>query len=95
MDRSTFRTSTPSGTLSTSGAKLRMLVTPAETSRSHTACADPAGVAITPIATLCRVTRASSSSTWRTVSLAILLPTMAGSLSSMAAIVKPRETNPP
>ena len=72
-----------------------MLVTPAETSRSQTACADPAGVAITPIATLCLATRASSSSTCLTVSLAILLPTIAGSESSMAEIVKPRETKPP
>jgi hypothetical protein len=33
MDRSTFRTSTPGGTLSTTGAKLRMLVIPAARSR--------------------------------------------------------------
>src|SRR5215470_5652823 len=95
IDRSTLRTSTPSGTLSTMGAKFKTLVTPAATSRSHTTCADPAGVAITPIATLSLATTASSSSTWRTVSLAILLPTIAVSESSMAAIVKPRETKPP
>ncbi len=48
--RSTLRTSTSSGTTSTSGAKLRMLPTPAATSRSHTSWAAVAGVAITPIA---------------------------------------------
>ena len=52
MDRSTLRTSTPSGTESTVGAKLRMLVTPASTSRSQTSWAAAAGVAITPMATL-------------------------------------------
>src|SRR5690606_24165848 len=47
MERSTLRTSTVSGTLSTTGAKLRMLVTPAATTRSHTSCAAAAGVAST------------------------------------------------
>ena len=37
--RSTLRTSTCAGTDSTTGAKLRMLVTPAATSRSQTSCA--------------------------------------------------------
>ena len=50
MARSTLRTSTPSGTDSTHGAKLRMLVTPAATSWSATAWAAAAGVAMTPIA---------------------------------------------
>src|SRR5690606_25514598 len=49
MARSTLRTSTPSGTESTHGAKLRMLVTPAATRRSATCCAAVAGVAITVI----------------------------------------------
>src|SRR5690606_23500148 len=51
MERSTLRTSTPSGTFSTVGAKFRMEVTPAATSRSQTCWAAPAGVAITPIDT--------------------------------------------
>ena len=58
MDRSTLRTSTPSGTESTAGAKLRMLVTPAPTSRSQTDCAAAAGVAMTPMATACSRRRA-------------------------------------
>src|ERR1039458_8433132 len=59
MDRSTLRTSTPPGTLRTTGAKLRMLVTPVATSRSQTACAVPAGVAMTPMDTRCRATTCS------------------------------------
>ena len=51
MDMSTLRTSTWSGTDSTLGAKFRMLLTPAATSRSQTSWATCAGVAITPIAT--------------------------------------------
>ena len=50
-----------SGTASTAGAKFRMLLTPAATSRSQTSCATAAGVAITPMATPCRATSASRS----------------------------------
>ena len=39
----------PSGTSSTTGAKFRMLVTPAATSRSQTSWAAAAGVAMTPM----------------------------------------------
>src|SRR5437764_8562624 len=49
MERSTFRRDTSSGTCSTVGAKLRMLLTPAETSRSAAAWAAPAVVATMPI----------------------------------------------
>ena len=51
MDRSTLRTSTPSGTAITDGAKLRMLVMPQATIRSATSWAAVAGAAMTPIAT--------------------------------------------
>src|ERR1019366_4968971 len=94
IDRSTLRTSTPDGTSSTTGAKLRMLVTPADTRRSQTACAAPAGVAITPIATESRTTTDSISSAGRTTCRAILLPTTSGSESNSAAIRNPREANP-
>src|SRR5690606_9140801 len=46
IDRSTFRTATPSGTVTMAGAKLRMLVTPAATSASATPCAASPGVAM-------------------------------------------------
>ena len=52
----------PSGTESTAGAKLRMLVTPAATSRSQTPWAAAAGVAMTPMATRSPATISSSSS---------------------------------
>ena len=65
-----------------------MLVTPAETSRSQTACADPAGVAMTPIATLCVATTASSSSTCRTVSLPILLAAQQAYFQTSLALVQ-------
>src|SRR3984957_17899968 len=95
MDRSTLRTSTWSGTVSTTGAKLRMLVTPTATSRSHTPWAVPAGVAITPMDTWCRRTTASIVSACCTASPAIMVPTIAGSESSRAAMRKPREAKPP
>src|SRR5579875_317183 len=95
IDRSTLRTSTPAGTFSTTGAKFKMLVTPAATSRSHMAWATPAGTAITPIAILLLATTASSSLAWRTITEPSLRPTRDRSLSSTADIRKPRETKPP
>ena len=38
-DRSTWRTSTPAGATRVTGAKFKMLLTPAATRRSHTDCA--------------------------------------------------------
>src|SRR5215813_14761139 len=96
MDRSTLRTSTPAGTMSTTGAKLRMLVTPAATSRSQTPCAAAAGVAITPMDTPRSATTASIASLLPTTCpAAISVPTTVGSASSTAAMRKPREANPP
>ncbi len=95
MERSTLRTSTPSGTVSTVGAKFRMLVTPASTSRSQTCWAAPGGVVMTPIETCWLSTMDSSSSMWRTGRPAALLPTTVGSASSRAATRKPREAKPP
>src|SRR5260370_1451671 len=87
MDRSTLRTSTPTGTLSTTGAKLRMLVTPAATSRSHTPCAAAAGVAITPIDTLrCATTSSMASLLPTTWPAAISVPTTAAPASSPVAL---------
>ena len=94
MARSTLRTSTPSGTASTHGAKFRMLVTPAATSRSATRWAACAGVAITPIEMRSASTTASSSSMSRTASPPIRSPTRAGSASNRAAMRKPRVANP-
>ena len=78
MERSTLRTSTPSGTVSTTGAKFRMLVTPAATRRSHTCCAAAAGVAITPIDDPRRLITASSSSMCSTVIPPMSSPTTRG-----------------
>ncbi len=94
MDRSTLRTSTPSGTDSTVGAKFRMLVTPAATRRSHTSWAAAAGVAITPIATSCSATTTSSSAVDRILMSPTSSPRRAGSLSMRATIRKPREVKP-
>ena len=97
MDSSTLRTSTPAGTVSVTGAKLRMLVKPpAPTRRSHTSWAVLAGVAITPIDTLCRATTSSIASALPTTRpAATSVPTTAGSVSSTAAMRNPREANPP
>ncbi|OEV24350.1 hypothetical protein AN220_19740 [Streptomyces nanshensis] len=95
IDRSTLRTSTPSGTESTVGAKLRMEVTPAATSRSHTCWAAPAGVAITPMDTPLSEMIFSSSSVCWTGMPATGLPDSPGSASISAATRKPREANPP
>src|SRR4051794_4890916 len=81
IERSTFRTSTWSGTARTVGAKLRMLVTPAATSRSATPWAAEAGVAITPIETTSSVTTSSRSSKWRTSRPTMCSPTRARSAS--------------
>ena len=51
MARSTLRSCTPSGTVSTAGAKFKMAPTPASTSRSATSWAADAGVAMIPITT--------------------------------------------
>ena len=72
-----------------------MLVTPVATSRSQTAWAVPAGVAMTPMDTRCRATTCSICSTSSTPCPAIWVPTTSGSLSSTAAIRNPREANPP
>src|SRR6185437_11570868 len=95
IDRSTLRTSTPSGTLSTSGAKFRMLVTPAVTRRSHIAWAAPAGTAITPIAMPCAATTASSSLTCLMITLPSSRPTSDWSLSRTASMRNPLVRNPP
>ena len=78
-----------------SGAKLRMLVTPAATSRSQTSWAAAAGVAMTPIATCSlgddrlELVEARGSAAPPTCS-----PTRSGSLSSSATMRKPREEKP-
>ena len=95
MDRSTLRTSTPAGTFSTTGAKFRMLVTPAATSRSHIVWAAPAGTAITPIAMPFAATTASSSSTWLTITPPSSRPTSDRSLSSTASMRNPLVMKPP
>ena len=51
MARSTLRNDTPGAAATTVGAKFRIEVTPAATSRSATSCAAVAGVAIGIIAT--------------------------------------------
>src|SRR3984885_1288719 len=95
IDRSTLRTSTPSGTLRTSGAKFRMLVTPAATSRSHTDWAAPAGTAITPIAMFWLGATDSSSLAGRTTPPPMSLPIRDWSVSKTASIWNPLVTNPP
>lgn len=89
-----MRTSTPSGTESTHGAKFRMLVTPTATSWSATAWAAGAGVAITPMAMASSTATRGSSSMCRTTSPLISSPTRAGSASKRAAIRKPRLAKP-
>ena len=84
------------GTFNTTGAKLRMLVTPAATSRSQTPWAAVAGVAITPMDTPRSATTSSIASLLPTTCpAAISVPTTVGSASSTAAMRKPREANPP
>ncbi len=95
MERSTLRTSTPSGTFSTVGAKFRMEVTPAATSRSQTCWAAPAGVAITPMETPSSWMIFSSSSVCCTGMPATGFPAIDGSASISAATRKPREAKPP
>ncbi|GAA3497522.1 hypothetical protein GCM10019016_046250 [Streptomyces prasinosporus] len=90
-----MRTSTPSGTDSTVGAKFRMEVTPAATRRSQTCWAAPAGVAITPIETPLSRMIDSSSSVCCTGMPATGFPAIAGSASISAATRNPREANPP
>ena len=79
---------------STHGAKFRILVTPAATSRSATDCAADAGVAITPIEIDSRAAISGSSSMCRTVKPLIFSPIRAGSASSSAAMRKPRLAKP-
>ena len=86
--------STPSGTDSTTGAKFRMLVTPAATSRSQTSWAGPAGVVMTPIETRSAATMSSSSAKSRTTMSPIRSPTSSGAASSRATIRKPRVPKP-
>ncbi len=95
MERSTLRTSTPSGTDSTVGAKFRMEVTPAAISRSLTCWAAPAGVAMTPIETPFSSMIFSRSSVCWTGIPATGLPAIAGSASISAATRNPRDANPP
>jgi hypothetical protein len=95
VDRSTLRTSTPGGTCSSAGAKFRTLVMPASTSRSQTACAAAAGVAMTPIERPGRRTTSASSSRWRTTSPLTCSPTRAGSTSKSPTTRKPRSSKPP
>ncbi len=95
MERSTLRTSTPSGTDSTVGAKFRMEVTPAAISRSLTCWAAPAGVAMTPIETPFSEMIFSRSSVCCTAMPATGLPAIAGSASMRAATRKPRAEKPP
>ena len=87
-------TSTPSGTTSTHGAKLRMLVTPAATNLSATVCAACAGVVITPMAICSFATVSAKSSRWVTVSPLITSPTRWGATSTSAATRNPRLANP-
>src|SRR3712207_6429790 len=65
-ERSTWRTSTPAGAVSVTGAKFRMLLTPPAVSRSQTDWATSAGVAMTPIVAAVAATTSSSSATGRT-----------------------------
>ncbi len=94
MARSTLRTSTFAGTVSTHGAKFRMLVTPTATSSSATAWAALAGVAITPMASDSSTATRRSSSMCRTRIPLITSPILAGSASKSATIRKPRLANP-
>ena len=80
----------PGGTDSTTGAKLRMLVTPALTSRSAASWAAEPGVATTPIDTFWARTIAGRSSSWRTRTPPMTLPILAASTSTMPATGKPR-----
>ncbi len=82
------------GTLSTLGAKFKMLRMPASTIWSQTDCAAAAGVAITPIATPCSRTIAVSSANGRIWSPATSSPCRASSASSSATVRKPREEKP-
>ena len=66
MPKSTLRTDTSLGTVSTVAAKLRIDLIPAATSSSAARCADAGGVAITPILTLSLLTINNRSSTCRT-----------------------------
>ena len=54
-----MRTSTPAGAASVTGAKFRMLLTPAAASRSQTDCATSAGVVMTPMEAWVAATQAS------------------------------------
>ena len=79
---------------STHGAKFRMLVTPAATSRSATSCAACAGVAITAMEMRLLGDDLGRSSMWRTTRPLICSPTRAGSASKSAAMRKPRLAKP-
>src|SRR5664280_2247781 len=94
-DRSTLRTSTPGGTARVTGAKFRMLVTPAATSRSQTSCAAAAGVVMTPIDARRLRTISARSSTWRTGKPATSSPMRSRSASNRPTTRNPREANPP
>src|SRR5664280_1004053 len=94
-DRSTLRTSTPGGTARVTGAKFRMLVTPAATSRSQTSCAAAAGVVMTPIDARRLRTISARSSTWRTGRPATSSPMRSRSASNRPTTRNPREANPP
>jgi hypothetical protein len=85
----------PGGTDSTTGAKFKMLLTPARTSRSAASWAAPVGVATTPIEMPLAPTIAGSSSMWRTRTPPTTVSTLATSMSTMPPTGNPRSPNPP
>ena len=89
-----MRTSTPSGAASVTGAKFKMLLTPAAASRSQTDWATSAGVVMTPMEACVAATTSSSSSIGRTVSPPMRCPMRAGAASNSPTNSKPREPKP-
>ena len=71
-------------TVMTAGAKLRIEVTPASTSRSATSWATWPGMAMMPMAIGSPLATAGRSSMWRTARPSISSPTLAGSASNSA-----------
>ena len=94
MERSTFRRDTSSGTCRTVGAKLRMLLTPAETSRSAASWAAAAVVATMPIEISRSFTIRSRSAKSSTTIESTGFPILVSSMSTSALTRKPRSPKP-
>ena len=82
------------GAASVTGAKFRMLRTPASASRSQTVWATSAGVVITPMDARVAATTSSSSAMGRTVCPPIRCPIRAGDASNSPTNSKPRDPKP-